>query len=267
MKSTYLRRSRLAATVATICMTIVTPRTPGAAECTAVSGPNRVAVLELYTSEGCDSCPPADKWVSELPARKFSSDRVLPLAFHVDYWNQLGWTDPFSQAAFSARQHQQSKRRGVNFVVTPQLLLNGQDYRRSAGFGDFEDKIKALNAARAGAAIRLKVTRSGSALVGAVEVSVANDPLRRGAQVYLALYENNLATAVSAGENKGKTLRHDFVVRSLIGPLALDDNGNLSRVQRFELDPRWKPQDVNLAVFVQHPQNGDVLQALSARCS
>jgi hypothetical protein len=267
MKSTYGRRSRLAAAVATICMSLLSQRAPSAAECMAASGPQRVAVLELYTSEGCDSCPPADKWVSELPARKFSSDRLLPLAFHVDYWNQLGWIDPFAQAAFSARQRQQSNRRGVNFVVTPQLLLNGQDYRRGAVFDDFEGKLKAINASRAQADIRLTVSRSGPALVGAVNVNVANDAVKRAAQVYLALYEMNLATAVSAGENKGKTLRHDFVVRSLIGPLGLDDNGNLSRLQRFDLDPHWKPQDINLAVFVQHPQTGDILQALSARCS
>jgi hypothetical protein len=114
---------------------------------------------------------------------------------------------------------------------------------------------------------RFKVSRSGPALVGAVEVNVANDAVKRAAQVYLALYEMNLATAVGAGENKGKTLRHDFVVRRLIGPVELDDNGNLNRVQRFDLDPRWKPQDINLAIFVQHPQTGDILQALSARCS
>lgn len=267
MKPTYGRCSRLAAGVAAIGMTILTPGSPSAADCLAASGPQRVAVLELYTSEGCDSCPPADKWVSELPAQKFSGDRVLPLAFHVDYWNQLGWTDPFSQPAFSARQRQQSNRRGVNFVVTPQLLLNGQDYRRGAVVDDFEGKIQAINATRAQADIRLTVSRSGSALNGAVEVRVASDAARRAAQVYLALYEMNLATAVGAGENMGKTLRHDFVVRSLIGPLGLDDNGNLNRAQRFELDPRWKPQDINFAVFVQHPQTGDILQALSARCS
>ena len=103
-----------------------------AAECTATSGAQRVPVLELYTSEGCDSCPPADKWISELPARKLGVDRVLALAFHVDYWNQLGWIDPFSQAAFSDRQRQHSKRRGVSFVVTPQLLLNGQEIGRAS---------------------------------------------------------------------------------------------------------------------------------------
>jgi hypothetical protein len=267
MKPINERRFRQAAEVAVIGMTLLIPGSPEAADCLATSGPQRVAVLELYTSEGCDSCPPADKWVSELPARKISGDRVLPLAFHVEYWNQLGWADPFAQAAFSARQRQQSNRRGVNFVVTPQLLLNGQDYRRGALFDDFEGKLKTINATRAQANIRLTVSRSSSALNSAVEVRVAGDVARRAAQVYLALYEMNLATAVGAGENRGKTLRHDFVVRSLIGPLGLDDNGNLNRVQRFELDPRWKPQDINLAVFVQHPQTGDILQALSARCS
>ena len=267
MKRAYKRRSQLAAGVTAIGMTILSPGSPAAADCLAASGPQRVAVLELYTSEGCDSCPPADKWVSELPARKFSGDRVVPLAFHVDYWDQLGWSDSFAQAAFSARQRQQSNRRGVNFVVTPQLLLNGQDYRPGAFFDDFEGKLKAINTTRAQADIRLTVSRIGSALNTAVDVRVAGDAARRVAQVYLALYEMNLATAVGAGENRGKTLRHDFVVRSLIGPFGLDDNGNLKRVQRFEIDPRWKPQDINLAVFVQHPQTGDILQALSARCS
>ena len=236
-----------------------------AAECTAASGPQRVAVLELYTSEGCDSCPPADQWVSALPARKFGGDRVIPLAFHVDYWNQLGWNDPFSQAAFSARQHRHSNRRGVAFVVTPQLLLNGQEYRRGAGYEDLASRLASINQSAPRAEIRLKLNRSASILVSTVDVKVPADAAQRRAQVFVALYEMNLVTAVAAGENKGKTLRHDFVVRSLVGPLALDDNGNVAHVDRFDLHT-LKPQDVNLAVFVQHPQSGDILQALTARC-
>ena len=237
-----------------------------AAECTATSGAQRVPVLELYTSEGCDSCPPADKWISELPARKLGVDRVLALAFHVDYWNQLGWIDPFSQAAFSDRQRQHSKRRGVSFVVTPQLLLNGQDYRRGTLFDDIEGKIKAINAAKPQADIRVKLSTSSLQLRSMIDISVSGGAEQRRALVYLALSENNLATTVKAGENKGLTLRHDFVVRSLIGPLGLDDNGNLSHTQSFPLDARWKSADTALAVFVQHPQSGEVLQALSAAC-
>ena len=240
--------------------------TGAAGECTAVSGPQRVAVLELYTSEGCDSCPQADNWVSELPARKLTSDRVLPLAFHVDYWNQLGWTDPFSQAVFNERQRRHSQRRGVSFVVTPQLLLNGQDYRRALMFGDIDGKIRTTNQSKPQASIRIATTSGSADLNSKIDVSVPGGAGQRRAQVYLALFENNLATTVPAGENKGHTLRHDFVVRSLVGPLALDSAGNLNHSQRFPLAASWKPRDLHLAAFVQHPQSGDVLQALLANC-
>lgn len=237
-----------------------------AAECTATSGAQRVAVLELYTSEGCDSCPPADKWISELPARKLSAERVLALAFHVDYWNQLGWVDPFAQAAFSVRQRQHSKRRGVSFVVTPQLLLNGQDFRRGTLFDDVDGRIKAINLSKPQADIRVRLSNGNSLLQSKIDVNIAGNAEQRRAQVYLALYENNLASAVKAGENKGLTLHHDFVVRTLVGPLGLDGNGALNHTQTFALDARWKPADTYLAVFVQHPQTGEVLQALSAAC-
>jgi len=237
-----------------------------AAECTAASGPQRVAVLELYTSEGCDSCPPADQWVNELPAKKLTAERVIPLAFHVDYWNQLGWTDPFSQGIFSERQRLQSRRRGASFVFTPQLLLNGQDYRRAILIDDIDGKIKTINHTPPQAYIRLKLSNNSRVLDGKVEVNVSGSADQRRSQVFLALYENNLITAVKAGENKGRTLKHDFVVRELIGPLALDDKGNLNQALSFQLDPRWKPQDTHLAVFVQHPQSGDVLQALATSC-
>jgi len=242
-----------------------TPFSTLAVECTASSGPLRVAVLELYTSEGCDSCPPADRWVSELPARKLTADRVIALAFHVDYWNDLGWIDPFSQSQFSARQRQQSRRRGASFVYTPQLLLNGQDYRRAVLFDDFESKVKTFNQLKPQAQIRLRLTGSADALDSQVDVNAENARQLR-AEVYLALFENNLATAVKAGENKGRMLTHDFVVREFVGPLALDDKGRLSYTHHFALDASWKPHDLHLAAFVQDPRSGEVLQALAPVC-
>ncbi len=236
-------------------------------ECAAKSGSQRIAVLELYTSEGCDSCPPADKWVSELPVRKLAPSRVIPLAFHVDYWNYIGWTDPYSQARFTERQRQHSRRRGASFVVTPQLLLNGQDYRRALLFDDFDSRIKVINQSRPQADIQVRLDAKGARLDSKVEITVGGHPDQRRAHVYLALYENNLATAVKSGENKGRVLKHDFVVRELVGPLTLDDKGSLNHVQHFEFAPRWKPRDIHLAVFVQHPQSGDVLQALNASCN
>jgi hypothetical protein len=237
----------------------------GATQCRSASGAGRVAVLELYTSEGCDSCPAADNWVSGLPARKFTDKRVIPLAFHVDYWNQLGWIDPYSQAIFSARQRAQSQRHGVNFVVTPQLLLNGRDFRRGILFDDFDNQISAINHSKPAADIRVETTTNIAMLSASLEVDI-HDADQSRAGVFVALYENNLVTQVRAGENKGRTLKHDFVVREFVGPLATDSSGALRHALQFPLDPRWKSRDLHLAVFVQHRQSGDVLQALAATC-
>jgi hypothetical protein len=94
-----------------------------AATCTATSGPARASLLELYTSEGCSSCPPADRWLSQMPPRR----DVVPLAFHVDYWDRLGWKDRFAQAAFSQRQR--ARNRGAGWVYTPQVMLDGAERR------------------------------------------------------------------------------------------------------------------------------------------
>ena len=98
----------------------------------AMAESSRTPVLvELFTSEGCSSCPPADLLLSRLQqSQPIPGVEVITLSEHVDYWNQLGWRDAFSQRTFSERQREQSRRRGVGFVVTPQLLLNGRDYRR-----------------------------------------------------------------------------------------------------------------------------------------
>lgn len=263
---TLPRHASYAVGIAAVAAVVLSAPVAVASICTATSGPQRVAVLELYTSEGCDSCPPADKWVSELPAKKLETSRLIPLAFHVDYWNYIGWTDPYSQARFSDRQREHSRRRGASFVVTPQLLLNGQDYRRALVFDDINGKVNAINQTKPQADISLKLGSNGNRLESHLEISVGGSAEQRRAGVYLALYENNLVTTVKAGENKGLTLRHDFVVRELVGPLALNDKGTLTHTQSFQLDPRWKPHDTYLAVFVQHPQSGDVLQALSASC-
>ncbi len=261
----HLPRSVPYAAVAAAVMTLLSCAAAAARVCTAASGPQRVAVLELYTSEGCSSCPPADKWVSELPAKKLGAERLIPLAFHVDYWNYIGWPDPYALPRFSDRQRQHSRRRAASFVFTPQLLLNGRDYRRGLLFDDIDGKVKTINQSKPLADIKLALTNNGNALVVGVETA-AKTPELRSAQLYLALYENNLVTAVKAGENKGRTLKHDFVVRELAGPFALDAHGSAHHEYTFRLDPNWKAPDLKLAAFVQQPQSGDVLQALTAAC-
>jgi len=236
----------------------------GAASCTVESGARRVALLELYTSEGCDSCPPADRWVSALPGRGLDPARVVTLGFHVDYWNYLGWSDPFAKADYSARQRVASQRNRATVVYTPQLLLNGADYRRGIFKDGIADRVNGVNQERPGARISLKLT-SGSAALSVQGAAVVPEVSRReDAQAFIALYENRLLTAVASGENRGKQLRHDFVVRALAGPFPVDARGEISFVQHIPLEPAWKGADLHIASFIQNRATGDVLQALAA---
>ncbi|MFN9488448.1 MAG: DUF1223 domain-containing protein [Betaproteobacteria bacterium] len=235
---------------------------PAAAlNCTVASSERRVPLLELYTSEGCDSCPPTDRWLSALPGRGFGSEHVVALAFHVDYWDYIGWRDHFAQKRFTERQRQIAARSGSRVVYTPQLVLNGRDYRRGSFRDDFAQRIADIHVQKPRAALKLAVQPAGDTLVvsgHAVLTDAAGQPL---AQTWLALYENRLATEVKAGENRGKRLEHDFVVRDIVGPLAVDARG-ASIEHRFRLGSQWKPRDLGVAAFVQDIRNGDVLQAL-----
>jgi hypothetical protein len=231
--------------------------TAQAATCNANSGAQRVALLELYTSEGCDSCPPTDRWTSALPARGFDAARVVTLAYHVDYWNYLGWTDPYAQARFTERQRFVNARIRNRTVYTPQLMLDGKDYRQGLSYNAFQDQVNMLNREKPGADIALSM----NAASGAVEASAQIKLHRKdaGADVFLALYENKLANQVSAGENRGKKLEHDYVVRELAGPFAAEAAIN----HKFKIAPLWKTRDLSVAAFVQAAATGEVLQALA----
>lgn len=245
-----------------LCLTIL----PGlaAAACTEVSGEHRVPVLELYTSEGCDSCPPADGWVSKLSSRGLGPDRMVVLGFHVDYWDKLGWRDPFAQRVFSDRQRAANARNGARFVYTPQLLLDGKDYRPGFGRDDIADRIAAMNRHKAGAAITLRLEPSAGGHLTAEGTITVVETSRR-AQAYLALYEDRLSSQVTAGENRGKRLNHDFVVRALVGPYAGESGHKLQFRHVFSLTPNWKASDLSVAAVVQEPGTGAVLQALAMR--
>jgi len=232
-----------------------------AAECSAKSGPGTAALVELYTSEGCDSCPPADEWLRKLPAAGFGLDRVVPLSLHVDYWDYIGWKDPFANPGFSARQRELAAINRGRFVYTPQVLLAGRDYRGWSSRGRFTDDVKAVNAvpARAELALSLREPQAGSFEVRAAG-SVAKLADRVDAALYVAVYENQLSNRVTAGENRGKSLHHDFVVREWWGPVALDSGGMAEIVRKVSASGVTKG---GAAAFVQSRRSGEVLQALA----
>jgi hypothetical protein len=183
------------------------------AQCTARSGPHTAVLVELYTSEGCDSCPPADRWLSSLQSQGYTPDKVVPLALHVDYWDYIGWKDPYAKREFATRQRRAAELKRAKIVYTPQVLLQGQDFRHwdSREFGSTVEKV---NSQPPRAKLALSVESMDKASVDVVllaELLAAAE--RKDAAVYLAAFENKLTSQVAAGENRGKTLPHDYVVR------------------------------------------------------
>jgi hypothetical protein len=230
----------------------------GAAGHTATAGNvPRVALLELYTSEGCNSCPPTDRWVSELPQPQFVPQRLVVLAFHVDYWNYLGWQDRFSQRRFTERQQALVRANGLRTAYTPQLVLNGRDFRDTAGI---EKQVARINALAPSVNLTLQANKKDSTLNTSVSVNPVTPSTQEPMELYLALYENNLESQVQAGENRGKRLQHDYVVRVLIGPVAVAPDKATRQEWQIPLAADWKTADMGLAAFVQSVKTGEVLQ-------
>lgn len=185
---------------------IFAPMAMSAPSCTA-SSPARAAVVELYTSEGCNSCPPADRWLSRLKGQS----GVVALAFHVDYWDRLGWKDRFASPAYTQRQAQQQAVNGARFSYTPQVVLDGVDQPRWSGIAP--EALARGEPVRQAAPVDITLAQDG-AQVRAVVQTRASAPPRLAA--YWAVTENDHRTAVKAGENEGATLLHDFVVRRFV---------------------------------------------------
>jgi hypothetical protein len=171
-----------------------------AADRTFASTPTRTHLLELYTSEGCSSCPPAEKWISELRAHPRLWKDFVPVAFHVDYWDRLGWKDRFAKPAFTARQHSYAQLWRSGSVYTPAFVLNGREWRERSVPSASNEKPGVLTVSIAGNRTLVATFR----------------PERRFATVelHVALLGLELQTRVRAGENRGRELRHEFVALS-----------------------------------------------------
>ena len=166
--------------------------------CRAESSARAPTVVELYTSEGCSSCPPADRWLSTLKGRP----DVLALSFHVTYWDRLGWPDRFASPEFTERQYQAAHRAGSAQVYTPQVMVNGRDYRA----------WPQLPAAAPSTAPSVTLVREGDTVTAQIQASSAAAGRLAG---YWAVLEDKHQSQVRSGENAGETLRHDHVVRLL----------------------------------------------------
>src|SRR5438876_4337656 len=162
----------------------------GAERCSALSGERTVALVELYTSQGCSSCPPADRWLSGFGARGYVPQRVVPLSLHVDYWDYISWKDPYAKSEFSVRQRKLTQLQRSALVYTPQVLLQGRDYRRW-GRSTFDEAVARINAQAAKARIALEIRSVGRQ---ALEVEESEVLLDRGITDDVALYLTTYAS-------------------------------------------------------------------------
>jgi hypothetical protein len=245
-----------------------TPPAAAPLTCQAVSGPRTMPLVELFTSEGCDSCPPADRWLSaQFPpmpphvAAGIAEPAALALAYHVDYWDRLGWRDRFASAQFTQRQYDEMRANGATFVYTPQVLLQGHD---APGWnrGRVAGALSTAERRPPRAAIALDVTQGANALQIRASATVADPTLRNSAVLWIAYADSGHVTEVAAGENRGARLRHDHVVRSLHGPFPMDAKGAGAAALTQKL-PTDAGSAATVVAFVQDTKNGDVLQALA----
>ena len=173
--------------------------------CQTTSAPVPPTVVELYTSQGCSSCPPADQWLSGMKGRA----DVVALAFHVNYWNHLGWKDPFATSQTTQRQHAYRSELGSGYVYTPQVVVNGRDFRDWRGL-----QPEKLPKPQAAAAPRVRMWREEDTVrvtIAALPLSAGSSPTRLAG--YWVVLQDGLRSKVSAGENAGALLTNDHVVK------------------------------------------------------
>jgi hypothetical protein len=231
------------------------------AACEAKSPDHLVALIELYTSEGCDSCPPADNWLSGIVGGD-GARRAVRIAFHVDYWDRLGWKDRFASAKYTDRQYEQMRRQRSTFVFTPQVMLQGRDFGQWRAMADPAAAIAAVNARRPRANIELTIEPQGANAIVDVRVQVPDVRDRSRAVVAVALVQSKLSSDVKAGENAGKRLTHDHVVRQWhAGPAALDAAGETRQQFMFAIPGDAGP--MSIVAFAEDMASGEVLQALA----
>lgn len=214
------------------------------------------AVVELFTSEGCSSCPPADANLDALAARAEKDGKaVYALAFHVDYWDRLGWKDPFADARYSARQGAYVKALGRRQLYTPQMVVNG----RAELVGSSKSKARAAveSALSEAATVKVEANAHREGQTWTVEYLVEGAP--KGMHLAIAITEGGHAVSVTRGENSGETLRHEHPVRAFTSAPLKGAKGILT------LKAAVDPKRAQVIVFVQDPASMAILGATRAR--
>jgi len=230
---------------------------------TVKSPEHRAVLFELYTSEGCSSCPPADHFLTKLKKQGINDEHIIPLAFHVTYWDYIGWKDRYAQKQFDFRQRDLAHKTKKNTVYTPQFVFSGKDFRLHARF---DNTVSKFVEQKATVNLALTVDESLNKKTDKLRIHLASDISVAevdNMDIYIAVVENNLSSDVRDGENEGRALQHDYVVRQLSVLYHQEKSQkHLEKEHVITLDPEWKRQDLSIVAFAENSVTGEILQAV-----
>jgi hypothetical protein len=221
---------------------------------TVETGSQQTAVVELYTSEGCSSCPPADQWLEALVETDSDEIDVLALAFHVDYWDYIGWKDRFGNPKYTSRQRQLGANNKQSSIYTPEFFVDGKEAR---GTRNVLKQIYAANESDSSIHLKLNVTKEGNHFLLELEPRSGDLDAKMLHHRYF-VYEKNLVSDVTRGENSGETLSHQNVVRYMSRARKLNQTNQFN----ITIDPDWQLENIGVAALVTTPGNLSYLQAI-----
>jgi len=199
-------------------------------------GPTPV-VVELFTSQGCSSCPPADALISQLTQQP---GQIIPLAFHVDYWDHLGWRDPFSSRLWTQRQMMYVRSFRLQSAYTPQMVVNGSRQFVGSNASVMNSAVEEASRAKAVGNVAVDVIRHDSKIDATIRAEAP-----QSSDIVLVVFENNVATRIERGENEGRNATDDAIVRRIVRV----GKGSLTQTVTVDMDPTWKR--LGVVVFVQ----------------
>lgn len=208
------------------------------------------AVLELFTSQGCSSCPPADAVLGKYALE--DNPNIIPLAFHVDYWNGLGWKDPFSKAAFSNRQREYAQQMNSESTYTPQLIINGKYDVLGSDESAIKNKIQQELATSKSATIQIKEVKINGNLLN---VEYYLEKPSANSVVNIALVKKKELTTIKRGENSGLKLTNYNIVYDF------KTVSSLSNLCSLEFKEEWLPSDYFIVAYLQNSKTSEVITA------
>jgi hypothetical protein len=232
---------------------------------TSDGGVRTPVLVELFTSEGCSSCPPADALLQKLDrSQPVNGAELIVLSEHVDYWNDIGWKDPYSSHEYSERQSAYAARFGLGGIYTPQMVVDGHfefvgsDERRATRA--IKDAAKAR---KTPVSISFASSDDKAATIHVEAGPLPSSIATQLAGVFMAIADDSDESQVSRGENAGRTLQHVAVLRSLMRIGAVDMSGGFSRDVKVDLNSK-NPRSLRIVVIIQEPEVGRVLGSGSA---